>query len=86
VSTEPRAGQVTFAAAKIERLTGELWKAAKAGVKVRLILEFEESSEGQLSYDALIPFARSSLCLPRSGKINQISLSPLSDGLRTGPS
>ena len=47
---------VTFAAAKIERLTGELWKAAKAGVKVRLILEFEESSEGQLSYDALKAF------------------------------
>jgi len=47
---------VTFAAAKIERLTGELWKAAKAGVKVRLILEFEETSEGQLSYDALKAF------------------------------
>lgn len=47
---------VTFAAAKIERLTGELWKAAKAGVKVRLILEFEESSEGQLSFDALKAF------------------------------
>ena len=47
---------VTFAAAKIERLTGELWKAAKAGVKIRLILEFEESSEGQLSYDALKAF------------------------------
>ena len=48
---------VTFAAAKIERLTGELWKAARAGVKVRLILEFEESSEGQLSYDALNAFS-----------------------------
>ncbi len=47
---------VTFAAAKIERLTGELWKATKAGVKVRLILEFEESSEGQLSFDALKAF------------------------------
>ena len=47
---------VTFAAAKIERLTGELWKAAKAGVKVRLILEFEETSGGQLSYDALKAF------------------------------
>ena len=47
---------VTFAAAKIERLTGALWKAAKAGVKIRLILEFEESSEGQLSYDALKAF------------------------------
>ena len=47
---------VTFAAAKIERLTGELWKAAQAGVKTRLILEFEQSSEGQLSYDALKAF------------------------------
>jgi len=47
---------VTFAAAKIERLTGELWKAAKAGVKIRMILEFEESSEGQLSFDALKAF------------------------------
>jgi phosphatidylserine/phosphatidylglycerophosphate/cardiolipin synthase-like enzyme len=28
---------VTFAAAKIERLTGVLWNAAKAGVKIRLI-------------------------------------------------
>ena len=40
---------VTFAAAKIERLTGELWKAAKVGVKIRLVLEFEEASEGQLA-------------------------------------
>ncbi len=47
---------ITFAAAKIERLTGELSKAAPAGVKIRLILEFEESSEGQLSYDALRAF------------------------------
>ena len=47
---------VTFAAAKIERLTGELWKAAGAGVKIRLVLEFEQSSEGQLSYDALKAF------------------------------
>ena len=47
---------VTFAAAKIGRLTGELWKAAQRGVKIRLILEFEQSSEGQLSYDALKAF------------------------------
>jgi cardiolipin synthase A/B len=47
---------VTFAAAKIDRLTGALWKAAKAGVKIRLVLEFEESSEGQLSYDAMKAF------------------------------
>lgn len=50
---------VTFAAAKIERLTGELSKAIRAGVKVRLILEFEESSEGQLSFDALKAFPTS---------------------------
>ncbi len=47
---------VTFAAAKIQRLTGELWNAARSGVRIRLILEFEESSEGQLSYDALRAF------------------------------
>ena len=47
---------VTFAAAKIQRLTGELWKASLRGVKIRLILEFEESSEGQLSFDALKAF------------------------------
>jgi phosphatidylserine/phosphatidylglycerophosphate/cardiolipin synthase-like enzyme len=47
---------VTFAAAKIERLTNELLKAAQRGVPIRLILEFEQSSEGQLSYDALKAF------------------------------
>ena len=47
---------VTFAATKIERLTGELLKAVQRGVRVRLILEFEQSSEGQLSYDALKAF------------------------------
>ncbi|MBR1214598.1 DISARM system phospholipase D-like protein DrmC [Bradyrhizobium sp. JYMT SZCCT0180] len=47
---------VTFAAAKIERLTGGLQKASKAGARIRLILEFEGSSEGQLSYDALRAF------------------------------
>ncbi len=47
---------VTFAATKIERLTGELLKAAQRGVHTRLILEFEQSSEGQLSYDALKAF------------------------------
>ena len=47
---------VTFAAAKIERLTGELLKAIQRGVRVRLILEFEQSSEGQLSYDAIKAF------------------------------
>jgi cardiolipin synthase A/B len=37
-------------------LTDELWKAAQRGVKIRLILEFEESSEGQLSFDAMNAF------------------------------
>ncbi len=47
---------VTFAAAKIERLAGELLKAHDRGIKIRLILEFEQSSEGQLSYDAIKAF------------------------------
>lgn len=47
---------VTFAAAKIHRLTDALMKAAQRGVHIRLILEFEQSSEGQLSYDALKAF------------------------------
>jgi cardiolipin synthase A/B len=47
---------VTFAASQIRRLTGELLVAAKSGVRIRLILEFEESSEGQLSYDAMKAF------------------------------
>lgn len=47
---------VTFAATKIERLTSELLKAASRGVKVQLVLEFAESSEGQLSYDAIKAF------------------------------
>jgi phosphatidylserine/phosphatidylglycerophosphate/cardiolipin synthase-like enzyme len=47
---------VTFAASKIGRLADELLKAAQRGAKIRLILEFEETSEGQLSYDALKAF------------------------------
>ena len=47
---------ITFAAAKIERLVSELLKAKQRGVYIRLILEFEQSSEGQLSYDALKAF------------------------------
>ncbi|MBR0804121.1 hypothetical protein JQ636_11275 [Bradyrhizobium japonicum] len=47
---------VTFAAYKIERLVDALRKAALSGVKIRLILEFEQSSEGQLTYDALNAF------------------------------
>jgi cardiolipin synthase len=47
---------ITFAAARIERLTTELLKAIQRGVRIRLILEFEQSSEGQLSYDAIKAF------------------------------
>lgn len=47
---------VTFAAAKISRLASVLAKAAQRGVKIRLVLEFEASSEGQLSFDALKAF------------------------------
>jgi phosphatidylserine/phosphatidylglycerophosphate/cardiolipin synthase-like enzyme len=47
---------VTFAAVRIERLADELLRAAQRGVKLQLILEFEEASEGQLSYDALHAF------------------------------
>ena len=50
---------ITFAAAKIGRLTEVLWNAAQRGVKIRLILEFTQSSEGQLSYDALKAFPAS---------------------------
>jgi phosphatidylserine/phosphatidylglycerophosphate/cardiolipin synthase-like enzyme len=47
---------VTFAAHKISRLTDGLVKALNRGVHVRLILEFEETSQGQLSMDALNAF------------------------------
>jgi phosphatidylserine/phosphatidylglycerophosphate/cardiolipin synthase-like enzyme len=47
---------VTFAAYKISRLTDGLVAAIGRGVAVRLILEFEEASEGQLSMDALKAF------------------------------
>jgi phosphatidylserine/phosphatidylglycerophosphate/cardiolipin synthase-like enzyme len=47
---------VTFAAAKIERLSNELLQAARRGVSIRLILEFEQTSEGQLTYSALKAF------------------------------
>jgi phosphatidylserine/phosphatidylglycerophosphate/cardiolipin synthase-like enzyme len=50
---------MTFAAAKIERLVNELIKAKQRGVHIRLILEFAQSSEGQLSYDALKAFPQS---------------------------
>jgi cardiolipin synthase len=47
---------VTFAAVKVERLASALIKAAERGVKIRLVLEFAEASEGQLSFDALKAF------------------------------
>ena len=47
---------VTFAAYKIHQLTDTLVDALNRGVRVRLILEFEESSQGQLSMDALYAF------------------------------
>jgi len=47
---------VTFAATKVEHLTAALMKAAIRGVKIRLILEFAEASEGQLTFDALKAF------------------------------
>lgn len=52
---------VTFAALKIDRLTDGLWKAAQRGVRIQLILEFEASSEGQLSYDAIKAFPQALL-------------------------
>jgi phosphatidylserine/phosphatidylglycerophosphate/cardiolipin synthase-like enzyme len=47
---------VTFAAAKINRLASVLVEAMHRNVLVHLILEVEETSEGQLSYDALRAF------------------------------
>ncbi len=47
---------VTFAAVKVDRLAAALIKAAERGVKIRLVLEFAEASEGQLSFDALKAF------------------------------
>ncbi|MGA3091818.1 MAG: DISARM system phospholipase D-like protein DrmC [Terriglobales bacterium] len=47
---------VTFAAHKISRLTDGLVRALNRSVHVKLILEFEETSQGQLSMDALSAF------------------------------
>lgn len=49
---------VTFAAARIQRLTSSLLDAVDRGVRVRLLLEFELESEGQLSFDALKAFPK----------------------------
>lgn len=48
---------VTFAAYKIQRLTDALTAALHRGVSVRLILEFEDESKGQLSKDAINAFS-----------------------------
>ena len=52
---------VTFAAAKIKILTEKLMAAASRGVAIRLIFEFEQASEGQLSYDAAKAFPKALL-------------------------
>jgi cardiolipin synthase A/B len=50
---------VTFAAVKIDRLASVLIEAMHRNVPVHLILELEDASEGQLSYDALGAFPES---------------------------
>jgi cardiolipin synthase len=47
---------LTFAAAKIERLKKALLGASKRGIKIRLVLEFDDESEGQLSRSAVEAF------------------------------
>lgn len=47
---------VTFAASRIQELKKLLSAAIARGVSVRLILEFEQASGGQLSYDAVKAF------------------------------
>lgn len=47
---------VTFAAARVDRLADVLIKAAHRGVRIQLVLEFAQASEGQLSFDALDAF------------------------------
>jgi cardiolipin synthase len=50
---------LTFAAAKIERLKAALVAASHRNVKIRMVLEFDEESEGQLSRSALEAFSGS---------------------------
>ena len=59
LSAQRRILLVTFAAAKITRLKTALMEAATRGVSIRLILEFEDASAGQLSRDALSAFTGS---------------------------
>lgn len=47
---------VSFAAHRVPRLLEEIQRAADRNVSIRLILEFEESSVGQLSHDAIAAF------------------------------
>lgn len=50
---------ITFAAARIERLKAALRDASKRGVRICLVLEFDDESEGQLSRSAIEAFAGS---------------------------
>jgi len=47
---------VTFAASRIKHLVKALVEACQRDVRITLILEFEQSSEGQLTFDALKAF------------------------------
>jgi cardiolipin synthase A/B len=59
LNAENRIMLVTFAAAKIERLNTALADASKRGIRICLILEFDEESEGQLTKSAIDAFAGS---------------------------
>lgn len=48
---------VTFVASHINHLNSALHEAVKRNVQLRLILEFSQTSEGQLSFDALNAFS-----------------------------
>lgn len=48
---------VSFAAHRVPRLLEEIQRSARRGINIKLILEFEESSDGQLSFDALAAFS-----------------------------
>jgi phosphatidylserine/phosphatidylglycerophosphate/cardiolipin synthase-like enzyme len=49
---------VTFAAAKVKTLQESLLKAISRGVEVTMVLEFEEESGGQLTFDAVKAFSK----------------------------
>lgn len=49
---------VTFVAYRVKLLTEALSSAVSRGVSVRLVLEFEKASQGQLSMDAVKAFPR----------------------------